>query len=202
MAAKSAITPSIERKHAVEAEVLSSAVSCFEENGIRGTTIDQIADLSGVSRRTIYRYFSSKEGILRAAFEMISCNLAEELKSRLDTSKPFPEYVVDAIVFIIERAPHSPLYSVNTIEDMGASPLHFYFSSKTSVNTWLDLFQPLYIEALRAKTVDPNFDLEEIVEWIGRISSSFLLDPRKIRKEPNEIRASLELFFGKALRNV
>jgi AcrR family transcriptional regulator len=47
------------------AEILSDAASeLFLENGYSGTTIDQIAQRSGVSRATFFNYFGSKADLL------------------------------------------------------------------------------------------------------------------------------------------
>ncbi len=42
-------------------EIHSAALDLFESQGVRETTVAQIADLAGVSSRTFFRYFTSKE---------------------------------------------------------------------------------------------------------------------------------------------
>jgi len=44
--------------------IMSAAEKLFLEKGVSATTIDDISKLSDYSRRTIYTYFESKEGIL------------------------------------------------------------------------------------------------------------------------------------------
>lgn len=48
---------------AVRAEISDAAMTLFLENGFETTTIDQIADSVGISRRSLFRYFTSKEDI-------------------------------------------------------------------------------------------------------------------------------------------
>jgi AcrR family transcriptional regulator len=43
-----------------------AAISLFNENGIEGTTIEQVADRANVSRSTFFRYFTSKDAVLFA----------------------------------------------------------------------------------------------------------------------------------------
>lgn len=43
--------------------LIEAARSLFMEHGFEGTTIDAIADAAGVSRRTFFRYFPSKESV-------------------------------------------------------------------------------------------------------------------------------------------
>ncbi len=45
-------------------EILSTAVGLFVSRGYNETTMEDVADAVGVSRRTLYRYFSTKEDIV------------------------------------------------------------------------------------------------------------------------------------------
>jgi AcrR family transcriptional regulator len=42
-------------------EIHQAALELFEEQGVRATTVQQIADRAGISHRTFFRYFTSKE---------------------------------------------------------------------------------------------------------------------------------------------
>ncbi len=45
-------------------KVREAAFALFESQGFEATTVEAIAEASGVSRRSIFRYFKSKEGIV------------------------------------------------------------------------------------------------------------------------------------------
>ncbi|WP_211697194.1 TetR/AcrR family transcriptional regulator [Mycobacterium spongiae] len=45
-------------------EIYRTAIDLFVANGYEATTMDEIADAAGVSRRTVYRYFPLKEDVL------------------------------------------------------------------------------------------------------------------------------------------
>lgn len=45
--------------------ILDAALQVFSENGFRGTTLDQIAGLAGLSKPNMLYYFSGKEAIYR-----------------------------------------------------------------------------------------------------------------------------------------
>ena len=49
------------RRLATAAEVSAAALELFEEQGVAATTIAEIARAAGISDRTFFRYFSSKE---------------------------------------------------------------------------------------------------------------------------------------------
>lgn len=49
------------RRLDTQLEIHEAALSLFEEHGVRATTVQQIADRAGISHRTFFRYFASKE---------------------------------------------------------------------------------------------------------------------------------------------
>lgn len=49
------------RRHRTEREIVLAALGLFEEHGVDGTTVDDIAQVAGVSARTVFRYATTKE---------------------------------------------------------------------------------------------------------------------------------------------
>ena len=45
--------------------ILRTADDLFQSQGFNGTGVDQIASESGVTKRTLYKHFGSKEGLIR-----------------------------------------------------------------------------------------------------------------------------------------
>lgn len=60
------------------------ALRLFAEQGFDDTTVDQIAAAAGVSRRTFFRYFDSKTGVLWSEFDLEVSHLRETLATMPD----------------------------------------------------------------------------------------------------------------------
>lgn len=60
----------------------------FAEQGFRQTTIDEITDAADVSRRTFFRYYSSKEDLLRAEIADLLPVMLAALRSRPKRERP------------------------------------------------------------------------------------------------------------------
>lgn len=57
--------------------LLESAERIFSDRGLSGARVDEIAQESGVNKRMIYAYFSSKEGLYMAVLEAVYGRLAD-----------------------------------------------------------------------------------------------------------------------------
>jgi AcrR family transcriptional regulator len=75
--------------------ILQAAHQLFDARGYRSVTISDLADKLGMSKKTIYQYFSSKEEIATA--------VVEEVMSKLDQVINMPELPKDDPLFVIKK---------------------------------------------------------------------------------------------------
>jgi AcrR family transcriptional regulator len=61
------------------AEIADTALRLFIDRGFEGVTVDEIVVAAGVSRRTFFRYFETKEDALLADYPELSARLTEAL---------------------------------------------------------------------------------------------------------------------------
>lgn len=61
-------------------DVARSAARLFLEKGVAATSGDEIAEAAGISRRTLWRYFRTKESCIEPLFARMSQNLAAKLQ--------------------------------------------------------------------------------------------------------------------------
>ncbi len=59
-------------------ELLAAAASVFARHGYRSADVQEIADLAGVGKGTVYRYFHTKEALFRASI----ANQLDQLEAR------------------------------------------------------------------------------------------------------------------------
>ncbi|MBM2621550.1 TetR family transcriptional regulator [Actinoplanes sp. LDG1-06] len=69
-------------RRAVQLEIGEAAVRLFAERGYEATTIDDIAAAVGMSKRSVFRYFATKEDIVVGKFEVRSGRMLEILRAR------------------------------------------------------------------------------------------------------------------------
>jgi len=71
-----------------EAVILDSAESMFGERGFRATSMDAIAERSGVTKALLYQYFGSKETLYEDCIERGRARLFDEIERRLAEQPP------------------------------------------------------------------------------------------------------------------
>jgi len=79
-------TDSLQRRvrDLVRAEAATTAIDLFLANGFDETTVDEICDAAGMSRRTFFRYFKGKEDVVLSVFTELAargCDLFVERPS-------------------------------------------------------------------------------------------------------------------------
>jgi mycofactocin system transcriptional regulator len=74
-----------------------AALRVFEEHGFEATTVEDIAAAAGISRRTFFRYFASKNDILFAGFDDLLADLDEWLAAS-DPELPMLGAIAEATI--------------------------------------------------------------------------------------------------------
>lgn len=67
---------------AVAASIAETALALFEKKGFDGVTIDEIATASGISRRSFFRYFATKEDIVVAGHAAFGEKIIASVQAR------------------------------------------------------------------------------------------------------------------------
>ena len=55
----------------LENRILRAAEACFAQQGFAGTTMDKVAEISGISKQNLIYYFPSKDSLYRQVLEHI-----------------------------------------------------------------------------------------------------------------------------------
>lgn len=75
---KTSIPPSLSAR-VVENGILAAAMKVFAKRGFAATRVEDVLEEAGVARRTFYRYFTSKEDVLAAVYELATSELLRAL---------------------------------------------------------------------------------------------------------------------------
>lgn len=68
-------------------EMVEAAYALFMEKGYASVSVDDIIRVSGGSKSSVYKYFGSKEGILKAVIESLANDMLREIHLEFPTGK-------------------------------------------------------------------------------------------------------------------
>ena len=96
--------------------ILTSAWRCFSGDGFHATSMDDIIAATGMSSSAVYRYFRSKEEIIRASAEQGVVRVGEIFVALLDRDPcPDPAQTLTLLVAELHRRTDHPDYDMTRI---------------------------------------------------------------------------------------
>ena len=162
--------------------IVESAYACFRKHGLQKTTIVDIAKMAGVSRSTIYEYFSDKGAILEASAEHASEQFYREMSKAMARGNSLEEKLSYAAVFVTQarRAIASEKYF-----DEDAISLLLTKDAAVLLRECVEFFAPYLSAAKLTGEVRKDLDVEAAGEWFARILFSLFSTPSSTRDMDN-----------------
>jgi AcrR family transcriptional regulator len=100
--------------------ILDGAAQAFARTGFSGTSMEQVASASGITKLIVYRHFASKDELYRAVLDRVFQLLAERLgegmrrsesapglRATLEVGRAFP----DGLRLLLVHAPREPAFA-------------------------------------------------------------------------------------------
>jgi AcrR family transcriptional regulator len=140
--------------------ILTSAWGCFSRDGFHATSMDDIIGATGMSSSAVYRYFRSKEEIVRASAAEGVGNVRQIFVDLLDRDPcPDPAETLTHLVAELHRRTDNPDYDM----------------TRLALQTWAEVLRdPVLHHRVRQLYVDA---LEHIVELARRWRDNGYLPP-------------------------
>jgi AcrR family transcriptional regulator len=91
--------------------ILDAIVDVTSLAGYSAMSVEDIIGAAGVSRRTFYDHFKSKEGAFQAALDDVSERLLERIRAALDASETFTDGVRDSLAAFLGFLAGEPRYA-------------------------------------------------------------------------------------------
>ena len=154
--------------------IVESAYTCFRKQGLHKATIVDIARTAGVSRSTIYEYFSDKDAIIGACAENASERFYCEMARAMDRGASLEDKLSRAAVFVTQarRVIASEKYF-----DEDAVSLLLTKDAAVLLRECVDFFKPYLSAARLTGEVRKDLDVDAAAEWFARILFSLFSTP-------------------------
>ncbi len=175
--------------------ILDAALECYATAGPTRVTLEQVANQAGVTRTTLYRYVSNRDDLLDKVLhrdgQLVQADSEQIFRSQPD----FGAALVESMLYTIRGRLTRP---INRILFPGgdSSPL-------LTAERFYDMAYPLLEEPFekcrRAGGICDGVTLDMAVEWVTRITLSYMNDPRETAMDESYLRELLETLLVPAL---
>jgi AcrR family transcriptional regulator len=176
--------------------IVDAALRCIERQGPAQTTLSDVADALGITRRTVYRYFANSEDLFIAAADVALSGFVAQIEGITSEFDDVTGQMVDVVAYIIERLPDEPLLTLLMENDRNNQ-----FSRR--------MLQPVVIARCRVILQHTRIDwaalgydedaIDELVEFLLRMIQSMVIAPPDPPRTGAQLRAYLRRWIGPAL---
>jgi TetR/AcrR family transcriptional regulator len=178
--------------------LLEAAGRCIVRQGNAQIRMAEVADEAGVSRSTLYRYFSNRDevllGLMLARVDTALGDLVRSLRHPDDPVRSLPEMVLARV----ESVEGNPLNEALFAAESTAVPTALEMGSEPIVKVLLAHYEPLLQRWKQAGRLYADLDPRSIVEWI-HTTTLFLLAPSWRHRSAPDKRKFVEQFLVRAL---
>jgi AcrR family transcriptional regulator len=176
--------------------IQQAALDLFLQQGIRKTSIDDVADRAGVTRVTVYRHFGDREELVGAAFRQVN-EAFDRIREALNEEEDLDAYLARMAIELSSV----PLGFMSGLAELETLHPEIYADLRKGRRQMLRaIFDDLYGRARREGRLRPGLDKDviEALFWevVMTLPESSVLTSRGLT--PGEIYATLSglLLYG------
>lgn len=183
----------------VSTAILVAAESCFEQFGIAKTTMADVARVAGMSRATVYRYFSDRNSLIMESIVRRARIGMDASRERIRTYPTFPERIVEGICRNVRRGLRDPMIHLLVSPAEATLATSLLSTSGRAIELTRELWEPILLEAQEAGQMRSDTDLTLLCEWIAELEMNYISSVGAGVGSVEHLRTKLENFFVPAL---
>jgi AcrR family transcriptional regulator len=175
--------------------IIDAALRLVDRRGAAQTTVSDIADELGITRRTVYRYFTGTDELFAAAAESALGGFVAQI-DRVVADLDVTGQLVEVVAYIIERLPQEPQLALLLANDR-SNMFSRAMLTPDVIARCRAVLHHAKIDWDQLGFDDPTID--ELVELLLRIIQSMVIAPPEPQRDAAELRAYLHRWIGPAL---
>lgn len=174
-----------------ESKILDVSYKLFLKQGYKNTTMDDIAQELAMSKKTLYKHFEGKMGLLAAAFEQLKTRLTIKVETLVDNRHiPFTAKLKSMLTVIANDL--APINHV-LLQDLREHAPEIWKELQDYIRESAFLrFQKLIQEGIEKGYVSANVN-KSLIVLIYASAIQNLIDPLFLAQFPKEIKENLNL---------
>jgi AcrR family transcriptional regulator len=176
--------------------IIDAALTCIERRGPDQTSLSDVAVALGITRRTVYRYFTSTEDLFIAAADVALTGFVAQIEGITAGFDDVAEHLVGIVAYIVERLPEEPLLAL-LLENDRTNQFSRRMLAPAVIVRCRIIMQHTRID-WNSLGYDEH-DIDELVEFLLRMIQSMVIAPPEPPRTGAELRRYLRRWIGPAL---
>lgn len=133
-------------------EMIKSAYDIFYKNGFHATGVDAIVDRTGVSKRTLYKHFTSKEGLIIAAvnyYHKITYGAITDYIEQSAVDKPADKalMIFDFLKELVDAGNIDGCFAMNAKTEYAHKAAEIESACDVHTNSLIELIEKYFLQA-------------------------------------------------------
>lgn len=179
------------KKTSIEGKILDAAYQLFLKKGYRNTTMDDIAQDLGMSKKTLYKYHSGKLELLAASFEVFRTKMTAKVEAIVDNR--YLAFPLKLRSFLSVVATYLAPINPELFEDLREHAPEVWQDLKAYINESAHMrFAKLIEEGIRQNLVNPRVNLHLVV-MLYAAAIQLLWDPKFVGQFPESIQKGAKM---------
>jgi AcrR family transcriptional regulator len=150
-------------------QILAAAERVIQRYGVSKTTMDDIGKEAGVSRPTVYRYFTDRDALLAALIERRSRMLFERARSFMLKFDTFAEQLIEGLIYLVDHGRKDPIVRVLVSPEHMELATPLVGASSLATRLTAEMWDPIFSRAMERGELRADLDLTEVAEWLALI---------------------------------
>jgi AcrR family transcriptional regulator len=175
--------------------IIDTTLRIVDRRGAANTTVSDVADTLGITRRTVYRYFPSTEALFTAVADVALQGFVTQVEN-ITADMDVAGQLVEVVAYIIERLPHEPQLTLLLANDR-SNTFSRMMLAPNAIARCRAILQHTHI-----KWADLGYDdttIDQLVEFLLRMIQSMVIAPPDPPRLSSELRVYLRRWIGPAL---
>jgi AcrR family transcriptional regulator len=150
-------------------QILLAAEQVILRYGVEKTTMDDIGKEAGVSRPTVYRYFSDRDALLSALIEWRSRMLFDAARKFISSHETFADQLIEGLIYLVDHGRRDPIVRILV------SPEHMELATTLVGGSGLaaeltgEMWGPILQAASERGEIRADLDIANVAEWLALV---------------------------------
>ncbi len=156
--------------------IIDATVSCFERYGPQRTSMDDIAEAAGISRKTLYRVFEDRPKLIQAVLQSRWGKISEKTQKRIAKASSFEEALLEGSMVAVTGALNDKLTNEIVHKATDHTLEQFLIrGNEVTHRMLLSIWETAIAEGREAGVIKPKLSDERILDIIASIHALLIM---------------------------